>query len=127
MWPTGRQFTNRGQGGNSGGLALELQHHFADRLFEMIGGTIDPQHAVHQDPDPIGHSLDVAQDVRAEKDRPTATLDDLDERLQKITPHDRVEAQGRIVEDQQLRVRGHGQRQRDLRPLAAREPPNATL
>jgi len=48
----------------------------------VIGGAIDPQHAVDQDPDPVGYPLHVAEDVGAEQYRPAATLDDLDQRLQ---------------------------------------------
>ena len=87
----------------------------------MVGGAIDPQNAVNQDADPIGHALHVAQNVRAEQDRPAAALDDLDERFEEIAADDRVEAQRRIVEDQQFRVGRHGQGQGDLGLLAARK------
>ena len=93
----------------------------------MIGGAIDPQHAVDQDADPVGHALHVAEDVRAEEDRPAAALDDLDQRFEEIAADDRVEPERRIVEDQQLRVGGHGQRQGDLGLLAAREPADPPL
>ena len=116
-----------GTGRKLGRLAVELQNHLADRVLEMIGGTIDPQHAVHQNPDPVGHPLHVAEDVRAEQDRPAATLNDLDQRFQEIAANDRIQAQRRIVEDQHFRVGGHGQRQRHLRLLAAREPANPPL
>ena len=109
-------------GGKGRRLAVEFQHHLAERFLEMIGRAIDPQHAVDQDADPVGHAFDVAEDVRTEQDRAAAALDDLDQRFEEIAAHDGVEPERRIVEDQQLRIGGHGQGQGDLRPLAVREP-----
>ena len=90
----------------------------------MVGRAIDPQHAVDQDADAVGHPLHVAQDVRAEEDRPPAALDDLDQRFEEIAADDRVQPQRRIVENQQFGIGGHGQGQRDLGPLAVGEPPD---
>ena len=111
-------------GGKFRRLAIEFQHDLADRFLEVIGRAIDPQHAVDQDPDAVGHPLHVAQDVRAEEDRASAALDDLDQRFEKIAADDRVQPQRRVVEDQQFGIGGHGQGQRDLGPLAVGEPPN---
>ena len=78
----------------------------------MIGRTIDSQHSVHKHADAVGHALDVAQHVRAEQNRPAAALDDLDHRLQEIAPDIGVQAESRVVEDEEFRIRGDGERQR---------------
>ena len=122
--PTCRLLTKPLQAGNSGGCAIEFQDHLADRFLEVIGRAIDPQHAVDENPDAVGHAFHVAQDVRAEEDRASAALDDLDQRFEKIAADDRVQPQRRVVEDQQFRIGGHGQGQRDLGPLAVGKPPN---
>ena len=71
------------------------------------------------DADAVGDALDVAQDVRAEQDRAALPLDDLDQRFEEVAADDRVEAERRVVEDQQLGIGRDGQRERHLRLLAA--------
>ena len=93
----------------------------------MLGRAIDPQHAIDDDADAVGHPLDVAENVRAEQNRAAAALDDLDQRFEEIAAHDGIEPERRIVEDQQLRIGRHGQGQGDLRPLAVREPADLPL
>ena len=48
-----------------------------------------------------------------------ASLDDLDQRFEEIAAHDRVETEGRIVEDQEFRIGRHGERQGHLGLLPA--------
>ena len=86
----------------------------------MLGRAIDAQHAVDHDADPVRHPLHVAQDVRAEQDGAAAALNDLDHRLEEVAADQGVEAERRVVEDEQFRVRPHGQRQGKLGPLAIR-------
>jgi hypothetical protein len=42
-------------------------------------------------------------------------------------PHQRIEARGRLVEDEQLRAPRHREQQQRLRVLSAREPPQAPV
>jgi hypothetical protein len=49
--------------------------------------------------------------VRAKQNRAALALDDLDQRFEKIAADDRVETERRIVEDQQFRFGGNGNRE----------------
>jgi hypothetical protein len=90
----------------------------------MLRRTIDAEDAVDHDPDPVGDSLDVGQNVRAEKNRPSFALNHVDQRHEKLTARYRIEADHRIVQDQQVGVRRDGERQGDVRPLSVRKTPD---
>ena len=85
-------------------------------------GQSTRKHAVDQDADPIGDPLDVGQDVRAEEDRPPLRANQMDHRHQEIAAGDRIEAQRRVVENEQIGIGGDRQGQRDVGPLAVRQP-----
>src|SRR5262249_26073182 len=72
-------------------LTGEFQDDLPERELEIVGGTIDPQYAVDEDPDAVSNALDVSQNVRAEQNRPPFALDDLNERLKEIAAHNRIQ------------------------------------
>ena len=100
--------------------ARELEHQLAHAFLEVLGRTVDAQHAVDQDADPIGDALDVGQDMRAEEDRPPLALNEMDHRHQEIAAGDRIQAQRGIVENEQVGIGGDRQGQGDVSTLAVR-------
>ena len=60
-----------------------------------------------------GHALDLADLVAREQDRP-ARAGEVDHALEELAADHRVQARGRLVEDQERRVGGQRQGQRDL-------------
>ena len=106
--------------------ARELEHHLAHALLEVFGGTVDAQHAVNQDADPIGDALNISEDVRAEQDRPPLALNEMDHRHQEIAAGDGIQAQRGIVQDEQVGIGGDRQRQGDIGSLAVRQPAAAS-
>src|SRR5581483_79012 len=85
-------------------LSAKFDDDFSHLALEVLDRTVDPQHAIDQDADTIGHAFHIAENVRAKENRATTTLDDLDHRLEKIAADVGVEAERRIVENEQLRV-----------------------
>ena len=52
--------------------------------------------------------------MRAEEDRSPLALDELDHRYQEVAAGDGVQAERGVIEDEQLRIRCDGQRERDV-------------
>ena len=75
-----------------------------------------------KDPNPVADRLDLAEDVRGQEDRLAALLG-LAHRLAERHLHQRIEAAGRLVEDQQLRAARERGDQLHLLAVAVRERP----
>ena len=69
----------------------------------------------------IGHRLDFVQQVRTVKHGPPFALQMRDEIAVELLPHDRVEPEGRVVEDHQLRPMGEREHQAEPHVLAFRQ------
>jgi hypothetical protein len=90
---------------------------------QFLQGALLDQAALAQDPDAVAQSLDLAEDVRGEEDG-LAALGGLLHRLAERDLHQRVEAAGGLVENQQIgpaRERGD---QLHLLPVALRQRPD---
>ena len=69
--------------------------------------------------DVIRYPLDVGQLVRGEEDGPVGPAREEDHGLDQRPARYRVQADGRVIQDQQLGLRGERQRQAEAGPLAA--------
>ncbi len=78
---------------------------------------VDEHHDVVTDPLEVGH------DVRREHHAELLLGDGLHEQLEELAARERVQARDRLVEDQQLGALGQAEGERELGPLAARQPP----
>ena len=96
------------------GSTVKFQHQLADRLLEVIGGTIDPEHPVDQNADSVRNPFHVSTELPAEQNRPPLSLNDLNHRLQKIPADHGIQLEGRVVENQKFRIGRHRQGQRNL-------------
>ena len=72
----------------------------------------------------IAHSLEVGDDVRREDHRESAFGDRFHQRLQELSPRERIERRRRLVEDEQLGTFCESECQRDLCLLTSRERPD---
>ena len=90
-------------------LELGGRHRPGERELDLVVGEVaqrlDPvdldQPAFADDRDAVAGSLDLAQDVARQEDRPALGLRLADERVERLLD-ERVEARGRLVEDEQL-------------------------
>ena len=92
-------------------------------LVERLG---EDQAALVQERDVAGDPLDLGDLVAREEDRP-ARAGQVDHALEELAAHQEVEPRGRLVEDQELGLRGQGQRERDLGPHPLREVPDLPI
>ena len=69
--------------------------------------------------DVVGDALQVAGDVGGDQDRPLPVRNKFQENVQNLRAHHRIQAAGRLVEDQQLCVVAERHRQRELHLHAA--------
>ena len=102
-------------------LAASLRGPVSSRWLATIS-EIDPVscvRAVGERDEVIADALELGDDVGRENDRYAVVDDGLHHRIQELAPRERVERGDRLVEQQQLRLLGERQRQRDLRLLAA--------
>ena len=76
-------------------------------VYEVVGGLDSGQLPRPDDPDPVADPLDLAQGVGGEEDGSSFFLDLADD-LQELFLHQRVEAAGRLVEDEERRLVEHG-------------------
>lgn len=90
---------------------------------QVVGLAGEPDAAVGQHHQVVTDLLQVAQQMRGQNHPHVEIADELHQVLQESTPRQRVERGHRLVADQQFGPFGHGDRQRELRPLTAREPP----
>ena len=82
----------------------EVENHLANGFLEDVGRTVGSQHSVDQDADAVSDPLDVPQDVRAEQNRASLALNDLDHRFEEIAADDRIKPQGRVIQNQEFGV-----------------------
>jgi hypothetical protein len=75
----------------------------------------------------VAGPLQVAEQVRGQQNRGALLGDPAHERLQELAPGERVQARHRLVQQQQVRPLGEGERERDLRSLAAGQPADAAV
>ena len=75
----------------------------AGRLQEFVERTLVDEDALVDDPDDVGQLLDLGQDVARDEDRPAGVGEVAQLRPEVVDPG-RVQAVGRLVEDEQLRV-----------------------
>ena len=88
---------------------------------QRFGFGLPHDAAVVQNRHFVGHRLDFVQQVRAVKDGAAFALQMRDEVAVELLPHDRVEAEGRVVEDHQLRPMGEREHQAEPHVLALRQ------
>ena len=93
----------------------ESHAHPAGRLEELVERALVDEMALVDDPHDVGQLLDLGQDVARDEDRPARIGQVAQLRPQAVDPG-RVEAVGRLVEDEQLRVVQEGRG--DAEPLA---------
>ena len=99
----------------------QLDGEAAPGLAEQLGDPLDrDQPAAADDPDPVADPLHLVELVRGEEDG-AAAVAFLGDEGEELLLHQRVEAAGRLVEDQQLGPVEGGEDQADLLAVAARE------
>ncbi len=110
-----------------GRRTVECQNPSADAIAEFIHRAVDAQHAAVDDGDVVGHALDVVEQMRAEQNRAIFVGRHRQHRLDQGPPCDRIEPQCRVVENEQLGLRGQRERQAQAGSLAARKLPGFRL
>ena len=90
---------------------------------QLVDFAREPHARRHQHDEVVGDALEVGHEVRRDHDAEPVLGHDLHQALQELAAGERIEAGDRLVEDQQLGALGHGQGQRELRPLSAGKPP----
>src|SRR6185503_6314935 len=87
----------------------------------LVERAVDGDAAAIDDRDAIRDLLDVREVVRRERHRRSVAARLLHEDLQHLLGGGRIEARGRLVENQELGARRERNQQRELREMAARE------
>src|SRR5829696_2440198 len=95
-------------------------------LFTSARGLHVHEFAVADDPDPVAHAFDLRKHVRGVEHRAPLGPHLLDN-VQELLPHQRVQAAGRLVQDQERRLVEHGLHETDLLLVPPREPPHRTV
>ena len=91
------------------------------RREELVDVSADPDVGVHQDDQVVADSFQVGDQVGRHQHADPVLGDGGHQVLQELATRERVEAGHGLVEDQQLRALGDGQREGELGALAARE------
>ncbi len=89
---------------------------FFDPLLKLLQRAIHHELTGGEDSYPLGDSLYVAEDVRAEKNCSILLLDYFDGKFEELPARDGIEPERRVVENKQLGVNRHRQREVQLRP-----------
>ena len=111
----GRQLVRR--------LARESHDQRAHAVAKRVGAGAGPQDAVVQDGDVVGDPLHVIQQVGREEDRALAAAGEVDHGLEQGPAGGGVQAGGRVVEHQHLRLDRQRHRQVEAGALAVRQVP----
>ena len=93
-----------------GRTVAERDGQLADVRLQLVQPLDERQLAVPHDGDHVGHALDLG-DLMAGQQHGPPLPGDVDHALQKLAPNQRIETRRRLVEDQQLRLVSHRQRQ----------------
>ena len=104
----------RGEGGPAGGVEDDL----ADLVAEGFGFFFDDEAALVEDADEVGDGFDFVEKVRAEEDGGVAALEVGDDVAEEFFPHDGIEAEGGVVEDDEAGLVGEGQEEAEADVLA---------
>ena len=98
--------------------ALRLNNDLLDVAAQRFGFGLPDDAAVVENRDFVGDWLDFVQQVRTVKHGAALALQVRDEVAVELLPHDGVEAECGIIEDDELRSMGEGQHQAEADVLA---------
>ena len=98
-----RSERHRGIGGARGVGEVDLDAEAADPLLELVGGPVGDHPPAVDDRDPIGETIRLVEVLRGQKDG-RAFGDEALDRLPELEPAARIEAGGRLVEEEDRRV-----------------------
>jgi hypothetical protein len=94
---------------------------------QRVGRAVGDDPAAVEDEDPVGQLLGLVQVVRGEQDRGVELVGEAVHQVVELAPGLRVEARGRLVEEQQLRTADDADRDVEPPPLAAGKGPDLLL
>ena len=102
------------------GGELQLERRAADRGLQLVGRALRDLAAAVDDRDPVGELIGLVEVLRGQQDR-AAVGDQVPDRVPHLAAGARVQAGGRLVEEDQRRPRDQARREVQPAPHAARE------